>query len=404
MLDASGDGSQFRIRVRGTTVGDVRLRMPGLHYVRNALAAYCVCEALDVPFAAYQAAMAEFQGVDRRFSVRGEASGVLVVDDYGHHPTEIAATIQAARLFKRRLVVAFQPHRYSRTKDQLGAFAPAFEGADAVFITDIYAAGEKPLAGVGVPQILGEFAGDGFPDARYAPRAELTETLAKTVQPGDLALVFGAGDITKVASELVAALGGELSPESVGPHGSPLAGPNACRLCVGLFARPDRLFEFHAGQGCGCPPDTYQGTPVGFWGFQSVEETVRRRGQKLNLAVTVPVADGNFADGAGQLKVHRGAPEQGFSAKTLPEEDGIKTVSSPSRVRKTDRWPSTALSSSMASCRTSVPSSNATTKYCPVRLAVVMKTSPSAHSAKTPASVLMGMSRTRCHSRAPDVL
>ena len=101
--------------------------MPGVHYAENALAALCVADFLGVSFQDYCAALETFQGVDRRFSVRGEAGGVLVVDDYGHHPTELAATVAAARLYGRRLIVAFQPHRYTRTRDLLPFFAPTLE-------------------------------------------------------------------------------------------------------------------------------------------------------------------------------------------------------------------------------------------------------------------------------------
>ena len=112
-------GTRFRVRVRGRAHGEARVRMPGVHYAGNALAALCVADFLGVPFTTAGEALAQFEGVDRRFSVRGEAADVLVVDDYGHHPTELAATIAAARLYGRRLVVAFQPHRFTRTRDLL---------------------------------------------------------------------------------------------------------------------------------------------------------------------------------------------------------------------------------------------------------------------------------------------
>ena len=149
ILEAGATGTRFRVRVGDKLHGEAHIRMPGVHYAANALAALCVADFLGVPFARAGATLAAFEGVDRRFSLRGEAGGVLVVDDYGHHPTELAATIAAARLHGRRLVVAFQPHRYTRTRDLLPDFAPALAGADLLFLTDIYAAGEAPIAGHG---------------------------------------------------------------------------------------------------------------------------------------------------------------------------------------------------------------------------------------------------------------
>jgi UDP-N-acetylmuramate--alanine ligase len=204
--EATAEGTSFRIRVRGKERGEARLRMPGVHYAQNALAALAVADFFGVPFEAYREAMATFAGVDRRFSVRGEAAGILVVDDYGHHPTEIAATVAAARLYGRRVVVAFQPHRYTRTQDLLEEFAPALAGADAVVLTDIYAAGEPPLPDVTIEGLCAT-----FPPARpalYAPRKALAQTLRGLLRPGDLLLTLGAGDITQVGPEVLQRLEG----------------------------------------------------------------------------------------------------------------------------------------------------------------------------------------------------
>ncbi len=149
--------------------------------------------------------MAQFQGVDRRFSVRGEAGGVLVVDDYGHHPTELAATVAAARLYGRRLLVAFQPHRFTRTRDLFADFAPALAGADEVLLTDIYAAGEAPIAGADTEALLRTFPAGAR--VRVTKRAALAPTLASLTRPGDLVLCLGAGDITAVPGELLKLLG-----------------------------------------------------------------------------------------------------------------------------------------------------------------------------------------------------
>jgi UDP-N-acetylmuramate--alanine ligase len=204
ILEPRPDGTRLRVTVRGKQRGDLWIRMPGAHYAQNALAALCVADVFGVSFADYGEALASFGGVDRRFTVRGEAGGVLVIDDYGHHPTEIAATIAAARLHGRRLVVAFQPHRYSRTRDLLAEFAPALAGADQVVLTDIYSAGEAAIPGVTAARLLETFAGTAT--VEYAPRRSLCEALATRVRPGDVLLTLGAGDITSVSVEILARL------------------------------------------------------------------------------------------------------------------------------------------------------------------------------------------------------
>ncbi len=204
ILSADAHGTRLRVSVRGQIRGELLVRMPGVHYAQNALASLCVADVFGVPFPVTCQALAAFGGVDRRFSVRGEAAGVLVVDDYGHHPTEMAATIAAARLYGRRLVVAFQPHRFTRTKDLLTDFAPALAGADEVALTDIYPAGETPIPGVDVHALLGTFPAGAKAD--YTPRKELASTLTARLRSGDLLLTLGAGDITQVAAEVLARL------------------------------------------------------------------------------------------------------------------------------------------------------------------------------------------------------
>jgi UDP-N-acetylmuramate--alanine ligase len=204
ILAADAQGSRLRVRVRDELRGEVLVRMPGIHYAQNALASICVADVFGVPFATTCEALAGFGGVDRRFSVRGEAGGVLVVDDYGHHPTEMAATIGAAKLFGRRLVVAFQPHRYTRTKDLMREFGPALAAADEIVLTDIYAAGEPAIAGVDADALLRTFPA-GI-SASYSARPALTGHLLTKLQPGDLLLTLGAGDITQVAAEVLVKL------------------------------------------------------------------------------------------------------------------------------------------------------------------------------------------------------
>jgi UDP-N-acetylmuramate--alanine ligase len=204
ILETGPTGTRFRVRVRDRLLGDARIRMPGVHYAANALAALCVADFLGVPFDRAGATLAAFEGVDRRFSLRGEAGGVLVVDDYGHHPTELAATIAAARLHGRRLLVAFQPHRYTRTRDLLADFAPALQGADRLFLTDVYPAGEQPIPGADTAALLSTFPSGAA--VEHVERPRLGAALAAAARAGDLVLCLGAGDITGVAGELLALL------------------------------------------------------------------------------------------------------------------------------------------------------------------------------------------------------
>ncbi|MES1165109.1 MAG: UDP-N-acetylmuramate--L-alanine ligase [Verrucomicrobiota bacterium] len=217
VVSAGPDGTRFRVVVRGTPRGEVHLRMPGVHHAQNALAVLCVADFLGVSFADTCGALANFEGVDRRFSLRGEAAGVLVVDDYGHHPTELAATVAAARLYGRRLVVAFQPHRYTRTRDLFADFAPALAEADVVVLTDIYAAGEPPIEGITAASLLKTF-GPGQ-DVRHVARGDLSAALAALAAPGDLVLVLGAGDITQAAPEVLARLARLATDQAAGERG-----------------------------------------------------------------------------------------------------------------------------------------------------------------------------------------
>jgi UDP-N-acetylmuramate--alanine ligase len=182
--------------------------VPGAHNVANALAATAVGLDLEMPFPTIERALAAFTGVQRRFQVKGEAGGVLVVDDYGHHPAEIRATLAAAsRGFGRRLVVAFQPHRYSRTFHLHDEFLTAFEDADVLVITDIYPAGEAPIPGVHAQALADGIAARTTREVRYAgDRGELLEWLLARVQPGDLVLTMGAGDIGAIADQVLARL------------------------------------------------------------------------------------------------------------------------------------------------------------------------------------------------------
>ena len=202
-------GSAARIELPGGRALALRLRVPGLHNLRNAAAALAVVHELGADLEQALAALAEFGGVGRRFERVGEARGVTVVDDYAHHPTEVAATLAAARqAFPRRRVVAvFQPHLFSRTALHGEALGRALAAADVVVVAPIYAAREQPLAGVSADLVARGAAGAGATTIAVRERAGLTERVVETVRAGDVVFTLGAGDITRVGPELLARLG-----------------------------------------------------------------------------------------------------------------------------------------------------------------------------------------------------
>ena len=192
---------------QSATLGRLVLNVPGRHNLSNALAAVTVGLELDLPFAKIASGLAEFRGAERRFEIRGEPGGVLVVDDYGHHPTEIAAVLAAARLLDRRIVVAFQPHRYSRTAALLDAFGPSLAGADHIVLADIYAAGEDPIPGVTIDRLAAAIRTATAAPVDVVPAVEnLPAALAALARPGDVVITLGAGSIGSVAEALVARL------------------------------------------------------------------------------------------------------------------------------------------------------------------------------------------------------
>jgi UDP-N-acetylmuramate--alanine ligase len=202
-----------RRRAAGTTaagsgrLGTIRLSVPGRHNLQNALAAVAVGLELDVPFDRLVAGLAEFRGAERRFEIRGEPNGILIVDDYGHHPTEIAAVLDAARPLGRRIVVAFQPHRFSRTAALLDAFGPALSGADVVVLTDIYGAGEDPVAGATLDALAAAIRRVRTAPLVVAPTLDdVVAAVAREARPGDLVITLGAGSIGTLPDRLVEAL------------------------------------------------------------------------------------------------------------------------------------------------------------------------------------------------------
>jgi UDP-N-acetylmuramate--alanine ligase len=201
----SGHRSQFLVHRKGTALGPFTLSVPGLHNLRNATAAVAIGVQLGVPVDRIAAGLADFAGVERRFQRKGEVRGVTVVDDYGHHPTEIRATLEAARQCGfRRILVLFQPHRYTRTRDLLDQFRHCFQAADVVRVLDIYAASESPIPGVDALALVNAIDGA---DVRYASSfEEAVAQLAALAYPGDLVLTMGAGNVHQAAALVLAAL------------------------------------------------------------------------------------------------------------------------------------------------------------------------------------------------------
>jgi UDP-N-acetylmuramate--alanine ligase len=189
-------------------LGVLELAVPGRHNLQNALAAVAVCEGVGIDFARAAEALRQFPGAERRFERHGEVGGVMVVDDYGHHPTEIAAVLAAARAtLGRRLVVAFQPHRYTRTQQLRDDFGPALKDADEIVLTDIYAASEEPIPGVTVQTLADAIRrGSGRPVHIVPALDDVVPELLKIVKPGDAVITLGAGSIGTIPARLIAAL------------------------------------------------------------------------------------------------------------------------------------------------------------------------------------------------------
>jgi UDP-N-acetylmuramate--alanine ligase len=201
-------GSRFDVVYDGKALGAVHVAVPGRHNVLNALAALAVGLGLGATVEQMAPGIAAFRGVERRFQPLGEEDGVWVVDDYAHHPTEVRATIHAARAAApdRRLVVAFQPHLFSRTRDFAGEFADALSEADAVYLLEVYPAREQPLPGVTSALIADLMKARGCAPAWMGARDDLALQLSRAVRPGDLVVTMGAGDVTRSGAELLALL------------------------------------------------------------------------------------------------------------------------------------------------------------------------------------------------------
>ena len=205
-----GPLSRFQVTYKDKDLGEFTLHVPGTHNVLNATAAIAVGTALDIPADKIRAALDGFRGVDRRFQLKGKAAGVSVIDDYGHHPTEIRATLAAARQCGfRRVHVIFQPHRFTRTRDLMDDFATAFADADTLCVLDIYPASEKPIEGITAETLLRRIAGAGKRDVTYAASfGEATSRVAGLAQPGDMVLTLGAGSVSQLGAMVLEKLEG----------------------------------------------------------------------------------------------------------------------------------------------------------------------------------------------------
>lgn len=220
----SGLSTFFNAYRRGQQLGGFQLKMPGAHNVLNCLAAIAVADELEVPLDVTKEALATFGGVGRRFTVVGEAAGVTLIDDYGHHPAEIRATLETARRTfpeeQHRIVAVFQPHRYTRVRDLFEDFTGAFNQSDVLIVTDVYAAGETPIAGVDAGRLADSIRRHGHQHVELIrARADVAPRLRELVRPSDVVVSLGAGDVNKVLHELQALLAPPAPAGEPGPPG-----------------------------------------------------------------------------------------------------------------------------------------------------------------------------------------
>ena len=210
-------GSLFEVAARAKPLGRFSLRAPGRHNVQNALAAVAVGLELELSAEQIRQGLERFHGADRRFQVKMDFEGVTIVDDYGHHPTEIRATLEAARLWgAKRVIAIFQPHRYTRTQFLMDDFAQSFQAADQVYVLDIYPASEKPIPGVAAQRLVERMAELGFTRAQYAPSEEgVIHGILEDLRPGDLILTVGAGSVWRIGDALGEAIRGRARASEV---------------------------------------------------------------------------------------------------------------------------------------------------------------------------------------------
>ena len=204
-VEFEGLVTRFNVLHQNQEVGRLELRMPGLHNVYNALAAVATAFEFDIPFRVIRETLSDFAGIQRRFQIKGEKNGILIVDDYGHHPVEIMATLKAARSgWKRRIVAVFQPHRYTRTQALYDDFLKAFYDADVLVLTDIYPAGEDRIEGVDAKGLSEGIREYGHKNVTYVQnKKEIVDHLLSVIVPGDMVITLGAGDIWQISDELL---------------------------------------------------------------------------------------------------------------------------------------------------------------------------------------------------------
>jgi UDP-N-acetylmuramate--alanine ligase len=207
-IQFSESRSLFKVKHRDKDLGEISLLVPGMHNVKNSLAALCVGLELEIPFEKMKKALSEFRGVSRRFEIKGEIDGVMLADDYAHHPTEIKATLKAARDgYKKRIIAVFQPHLYSRTKDFYKEFGKSFFDSDLLIVTDIYPAREEPIPGITGELIVSKAKEFGHKEVFYIPRKEeIIPFLSRILKENDLVITMGAGDIYKIGENLISEL------------------------------------------------------------------------------------------------------------------------------------------------------------------------------------------------------
>lgn len=205
-ISYQGMGSRFQVSYNGRRLGTFTLQVPGRHNVLNALATISLALVLDIPLIVARESLAAFQGTQRRFQIFRLPGDILFVEDYAHHPSEIAATLSAGQGMGRHRLVVFQPHRFSRTASLEDAFASCFKSADGVIVTDIYPAFEAPIPGISGERLAQRIKDEGHPCVRYVPNSEIPTYVSRIARPGDTFFFLGAGDIGEMCHDLAAQL------------------------------------------------------------------------------------------------------------------------------------------------------------------------------------------------------
>jgi UDP-N-acetylmuramate--alanine ligase len=210
-ITIDGLSTSFEVVDRGSAVGSVSIPSPGRHLALNALAAIAVARELRIDFEVAARALGKFSGISRRFEIKGEATGRIVLDDYGHHPEEVRATLAAARAaFRRRMVVVFQPHRFTRLRDLFEEFVTAFDDADVLYLAEVYPAGEDPIAEVSSRRLYDAMKARGHLDVRYlGSDGDPAARIAEDSNEGDLIVTLGAGDVFKIGERMLELLNWE---------------------------------------------------------------------------------------------------------------------------------------------------------------------------------------------------